>query len=117
MNKSLKILLIAIIFIIMIYLIISAIYIVLHIDFGNPENNMLALTEGFNPKKNVVRTIMGLPKTYSMDTSVPPIYLIQAGIKILFVILLMFVNIRIIKKMTIKDENENKKVKEESKIK
>ena len=73
-----KLLKVLIIFIIL-YLFISAIYVLIHIDFGNPPE---IVGMGFSSSRNRMRILMGLPKTVSTYEGVPPIYLIQVIVKV-----------------------------------
>lgn len=89
MNNKLKQILKIIIVVIIIYLFVSAIYILLHIDFGNaPE----IVGMGFSESNNKLRVFMGLPKTYSTYKGVAPIYLISVVIRIILAIIFLIVN-------------------------
>jgi hypothetical protein len=69
-----------------IYLFISAIYILLHIDFGTaPE----IVGMGFSESNNILRVFMGLPRTYSTYEGVAPIYLISVAIRIILAVILL----------------------------
>lgn len=82
-----------IVYLILIYLFISAIYVLLHIDFGTPS---LIQGDGFSERNNMIRIFMGLPKTFTTYEGVPPIFLIQVLVKLVFgIILLIFVNKKI----------------------
>lgn len=96
-NKFKNILKIVIIFLI-IYLLISSLYILVHINFGNaPET----VGMGFSESDNKVRIFMGLPKTYSTYKGVEPIYLISVLIRIVLAVILFIVN----KKFFYKERN------------
>jgi hypothetical protein len=85
MNSKLKKFLKIIILFMIIYLFISAIYILLHINFGNkPE----IVGMGFSKSNNILRVFMGLPKTYSTYEGVSPIYLISVAIRIILAVIL-----------------------------
>lgn len=72
-----KILNLSILFIIL-YLVISGIYILIHINFGDsPE----IVGMGFSESDNVIRTLMGIPKTYTTYQGISPIYLLEVVIK------------------------------------
>ena len=82
MKKVIKIL----IFILVIYLIISALYVLLHIDFFEPPKYA---GMGFSPTNNIWRLFMGLPKTYTTHGGVSPVFLIEVVIKIILAIILI----------------------------
>lgn len=69
-----------------IYLFISAIYVLFHINFGT-EPEVVGM--GFSESSNFLRIFMGLPKTYTTYQGVQPIYLIQVIIKIILCIFLI----------------------------
>lgn len=73
---------------IIIYIFISAIYVLRHIDFGTPPE---IVGMGFSESRNTMRMFMGLPKTYTTYEGVPPIYLIQVIIKIFIGVILSIV--------------------------
>ena len=85
-NAKLKRILKIIIPILVIYLLISAIYIAVHVNFGT-EPTIVGM--GFNSGTNLLRTFMGLPRTYCTYEGVSPIYLIQSAIKIITAIALL----------------------------
>ena len=62
-----------------IYLFVSAIYVLLHIDFGTPPE---IAGMGFGESRNTLRIVMGLPKTLNTYQGVSPIYLIQVIVKV-----------------------------------
>ena len=74
-DKLLKLLIIVVI----LYLFISAIYVLLHIDFGTPPETV---GMGFSESRNTLRIFMGLPKTLTTYECVPPTYLIQVIVKV-----------------------------------
>lgn len=84
-NKLKKILIILII----IYLFISSLYILFHIDFNEaPE----IVGMGFSESNNIIRIFMGLPKTLSTYRGVPPIYLISVAIRLIIAIVIIIVS-------------------------
>lgn len=93
-NKFKNILKIVIIFLIM-YLFISSLYILVHIDFGNAPKTV---GMGFSESNNKLRIFMGLPKTYSTYKGVEPIYLISVFIRIILAIILFIINNKFSKK-------------------
>lgn len=79
MNNKIKNILKILIIPIIIYLFISSLYILFHIDFGNaPE----VVGMGFSESNNKVRLFMGLPETRSTYRGVPPIYLLSVVIRL-----------------------------------
>ena len=84
MKKILKLLAILII----IYLLISAIYIIMHIDFGK-EPEIVGM--GFSETTNKIRLFMGLPKTHTTYEGVSPIYLIHAVIRIVLGVIISII--------------------------
>ena len=89
MNSKLKKMLKIIILFMIIYLFISAIYILLHIDYARaPE----IVGMGFSESNNILRVFMGLPKTYSTYEGVAPKYLIFVAIRIILAVILLIVN-------------------------
>ena len=86
MNVKLKRILKIIIPILVIYLLISAIYIAIHVDFGTAPY-MVGM--GFSSRTNLLRIFMGLPPTNNTYEGVSPIYLIQSAIKIIIAIALL----------------------------
>ena len=86
-----------ILWIMMIYLIVSALYVLFHINFfEEPEINGM----GFSESNNVLRLFMGLTKTYSTYEGVGPIFLIEVIIKIVLAIFIL----RYLKNKERKDE-------------
>lgn len=71
---------------IVIYLFISAIYVLIHINFGTPPE---IVGMGFSESRNILRNFMGLPKTLTTYEGVPPIYLIQVIVKVSIGIILL----------------------------
>ena len=68
------------------YLIISALYILFHINFfEKPEFT----GPGFSESNNTLRLFMGIPKTYSTYEGVSPLFLIEVIIKIIIAIVLI----------------------------
>lgn len=86
MNTKLKRILKIIIPILVIYLLISAIYIAIHVNFGTEPTTV---GMGFSSSTNLLRTFMGLPRTNTTYEGVSPIYLIQSVIKIIIAIALL----------------------------
>lgn len=86
MNTKLKRILKIIIPILIIYLLISAIYIAINVNFGTEPTTV---GMGFSSSANLLRTFMGLPRTNSTYEGVSPIYLIQSVIKIIIAIALL----------------------------
>lgn len=82
MKKVKKIL----IYVIIAYLIISALYILFHINFFE-EPQVVGM--GFSKSKNILRLFMGLPKTYNTYKGVSPVFLIEVIIKISIAIFLI----------------------------
>ena len=89
MNNKLKKILKIIILLIIIYLFISSLYILVHIDFGTPPG---IVGMGFSESDNMVRIFMGLPKTYTTYQGVSPTYLISVAIRLILAIVLILVN-------------------------
>ena len=84
MRKSKKILMIVIV----IYLIISALYILFHIEFfESSEAEIVGM--GFSESNNILRLFMGLPKTFTTDESVSPLFLLEVVIKIIIAVVLI----------------------------
>ena len=80
------------IYMVAIYLLMSAIYIFCHIDFGNPPD---VVGPGFSEAENALRMIMGLPKTYCSYSGVPPTYLISFGIRLVLGTVILGGNLRL----------------------
>ena len=97
MNNKLKNILKIVIIFLIIYLFISALYILVHINFGN-EPEIVGM--GFSESNNKIRIFMGLPKTYSTYQGIKPIYLVSVLIRIIFAVILFIVN----KKFFVKKE-------------
>lgn len=77
-----------VIIILIVYLIISSIYILFHINFDEEPKYV---GPGFSNSNNILRLFMGLPKTCSTYEGVPPIFLIEVLIKIVLAgILIMY---------------------------
>ena len=77
---------IILIWILISYLIISAIYILFHIDFfEEPE----IVGPGFSESNNILRLFMGIPRTLSTYEGVSPIFLIEVIVKIILAIILI----------------------------
>lgn len=74
------------IYVIIAYLIISALYILFHINFFE-EPQVVGM--GFSGSKNKLRLFMGLPKTFSTYEGVSPVFLIEVIIKISIAIFLI----------------------------
>ena len=89
MNNKLKNILKGFIILIIIYLFISSLYILVHIDF---EKAPQTVGMGFSESNNIVRILMGLPKTYSTYQGVSPMYLISVVIRLIVAIVLIIVN-------------------------
>lgn len=89
MNNKLKSILKIFIILIIIYLCISSLYILVHIDF---EKTPQTVGMGFSESNNMARLFMGLPKTYSTYQGVSPIYLISVVIRFIVAIVLIIVN-------------------------
>ncbi len=68
------------------YLFTSSIYILINIDFNGPSG---AVGMGFDENNNIVRSIMGLPKTFNTYNGISPIYLLEVIIKILIAFFLI----------------------------
>jgi len=82
MKKVKKIL----IYVLIAYLIISALYILFHINFFE-EPQVVGM--GFSESKNILRLFMGLPKTFTTYEGVSPVFLIEVIIKISIAIFLI----------------------------
>lgn len=81
MRKSKKI----VIIVIVIYLIISALYVLFHIDFfESSETEIVGM--GFSESNNICRLFMGLPRTVTTNESVSPLFLLEVVIKIIIAI-------------------------------
>lgn len=89
MNNKLRNILKMFIILIIIYLFISSLYILVHINF---EEAPQIVGMGFSESNNMVRLFMGLPKTYSTYQGVSPIYLISVAIRLIVAIVLIIVN-------------------------
>lgn len=89
MNSKLKKILKIAIVLLIIYLFISSLYILVHIDF---EKSPQTVGMGFSESNNMVRLFMGLPKTYSTYQGVSPIYLISVAIRFIVAIVLIIVD-------------------------
>ena len=79
--KKLKKMLISIF---VVYLIISALYVLFHINFFEPPEYA---GMGFSPTNNILRLFMGLPITHTTYGGVSPIFLIEVVIKIILAII------------------------------
>ena len=86
MNKKIKNILKFVVPIIIVYLIISSIYIFAHIGIGTAQS--LGCKE-INRATNVLRVFMGLPSTQSAYMGVDQTYLIQVAIKIVIAVVLL----------------------------
>ena len=86
MNKKIKNILKFVVPIIIVYLIISSIYIFAHIGIGTAQS--LECKE-INRVTNVLRVFMGLPSTQSAYMGVGQTYLIQVAIKIVIAVVLL----------------------------
>ena len=93
-----------IILILIIYLFISSVYICIHIG-SSSENIMYA--QGYDEFDNVIRVFMGIPKTYTTNTDVSPIYLIEVIFKIVLTIPLIIYLVRNRNKSNIRKIKEN----------
>lgn len=71
---------------IIIYLFVSSIYILSHIDFYNPPETV---GMGFSSSNNLIRIFMGLSATVSTYQGVSPWFLIEVIIKIIIAIVLI----------------------------
>lgn len=96
MNNKLRNILKMFIILIIIYLFISSLYILVHINF---EEAPQTVGMGFSELNNMVRLFMGLPKTYSTYQGVSPIYLISVAIRLIVAIVLIIVNKKIFSKI------------------
>ena len=74
------------------YLSVSSIYILLHINFGS-EPEIVGM--GFSGSNNLIRIIMGIPKTYTTYEGVSPWFLLEVIIKVIIAIIL----IKVLKKI------------------
>lgn len=82
MKKTMKCLVV----ILIVYLVISAIYVLFHIDFfEKPE----VVGMGFSEANNTLRLFMGLPKTFTTYEGVSPVFLIEVIAKLILVIFLI----------------------------
>ena len=95
MNNKVKKVLKIIIVLLIIYLIISSLYIFLHIDFEYGKDQQMVVGMGFSETNNIVRQFMGLPKTYTTYDGVSPIYLISVVVRVILAIALIIVKKRI----------------------
>ena len=68
-----------------VYLIISAFYIMFHIDFGEPPE---IVGMGFSPAYNRMRIFMGLPPTGTTYNGVSPTYFIHAAIRLILAVVI-----------------------------
>lgn len=82
MKKIKKLVIIAIV----IYLIISAIYVLFHINFLEKSENV---GMGYSETNNMLRLFMGIPKTLTTDKGVSPIFLIEVIVKFIISIALI----------------------------
>ena len=78
--------------ILILYLFISSIYILVHINFGN-EPEIAGM--GFSESNNLIRIIMGIPKTYTTYEGVSTWFLLEVIIKVIIAIIL----IKVLKKI------------------
>lgn len=74
-----------IVLLLILYLIINAIYIFVHIDSGKSSG---IVGMGFSSSKNMLRTFMGLPKTFSTYEGVSPVYMLRVAINLFLAIIL-----------------------------
>lgn len=72
--------------ILIVYLIISAIYVLFHIDFFE-KSEIVGM--GFSESNNILRLFMGLPKTFTTYQNVSPVFLIEVIVKIILAIFLI----------------------------
>ena len=92
MKDSAKIMINITIYAIAVYLLMSAIYIFCHIDFGMPQD---VVGPGFSEAENVMRMIMGLPKAYSTYNGVPPIYLVSSCVRLVLAVVMFVISIKL----------------------
>lgn len=74
------------IILILIYLFISSLYILSHIDFNEPP---VIVGMGFSSKDNIIRNFFGLPSTYTTYQGVSPHYLWHVLFRVLLIIILL----------------------------
>lgn len=72
--------------IVIIYLIISAVYVLFHINFDE-EPEFVGM--GFSESKNMLRLFMGLPETFTTYEGVSPIFLIEVIVKVVLAVFLI----------------------------
>lgn len=90
-NKLLKNIYKIFIIIIIIYLFISSLYILVHIDFKRTTQTPQIDLPAFRESTNMVRIFMGLPKTYSTYEGVSTIYLISVATRFIVAIVLIII--------------------------
>ncbi len=116
MKKSTRIVLIILVFLLIIYLCISAKIVWDFLECNNSDKLQEYSFPAFERKSNVYRTIVGLPKTYSSYAFIPSIYIIRVVARLLLVLPLMYFNITSIKKL-IKEKKGEIQSKDKSKEK
>ena len=61
---------------------------IIHIDFfESSEAEIVGM--GFSESNNILRLFMGLPKTFTTDESVSPLFLLEVVIKIIIAVVLI----------------------------
>lgn len=99
--------------IVIVYLVISSMYIGVCIDSKDPIIYENLIYESYEVE-NVIRFIMGLPEIYAGYKGVPPSYIIQIIIKVvialILIIYLFFDDIRYKKNLKVKDSNNGKNI-------
>lgn len=113
MSKIMRITLKIIIWIVTVYLVISAIYILIHIDSEKkPQKNNVTINEflevepeeygpGFSNANNALRVFMGLPITHSSYEGASSLYLISVLIRGILAVALIIIDAKFFRKKLI----------------
>lgn len=70
------------------YLIISAIYVLFHIEFFE-KSQVGGVGMGFSESDNMLRLFMGLPRTFTTDENVSPVFLVEVIVKVILAFFLI----------------------------
>ncbi len=74
-----------------IYLLFSALYIFMHINFGERPD---VVGMGFNPSQNVIRILLGVPPTYTTYDGVSPFHLIRVVLRAIIAVVLIVLSFK-----------------------
>ena len=72
--------------VLMIYLFISGIYVLHYIDYSPAP---LIVGPGYSESKNIIRVIMGIPKTFTTYEGVSPWFMIEVVLKMVATLVLL----------------------------